>query len=254
MSKAPDIIKILNDSYKSKVRKKSTKKDKVIKPSMLGGKCLRKLYYIHNRVQEDHAFPLNVSRIVDLGNYVGELFNKQLSKIRIPYRDEKGEIPSYYGGFIKSEEFPVFSPELDIKVGFIDEVVVVEDKLWLLEYKSINARGYKELNGPKMAHHIQTNVYYKLFNDHLKNGDYKHIEALKGYEKAEGVIIIYYNKDNSYSKQYTIDTNPDFYAKIEKRVKLIQKHTKHKKLPSKKEDWCKSCSYRDKCEADFNDV
>ncbi len=219
-----------------------------IKPSILGSPCLRKIYYSYNKVPEDFGFPLENSRIANLGTTIGKMLADAFYKegIAIKFRKPDG---TYYTDFDGSDdfEFRVTCPDLGIKLGKIDVVAVLDDGLWLGEIKSINLNGYSKLTAPKPDHLIQGVLYLYLFNKALKDGEFAHIPELANFTKANGVRFLYYSKDKSEMKEFLVTTADDIFRQIVTKIQLVQKYSEDKELPPMAQDYCNTCAYRVKC-------
>lgn len=243
-----DLIKKFNEHVKSQRFEKAYKPDTFkIKPSMLGSKCLRKAFYACTETPEDYPMPLNVQRICKMGDAVGDMLTSEFRamKVLVDYYNKDGSIPQMFGR--ENREFPISDPDIYIKKGYIDGVFVLDGKLWLGEFKSINSNGYKFLNGPKLEHYYQGLVYLYVFNKLLAQGEYEHIKELEPFDKAEGIIFLYVNKDTSTMKQFVATKDDKFFAHIVDRIMALRKFKEANQLPPGTEDWCKSCNWRDKC-------
>ena len=238
--------KIFNEAVRRKPKGKS-KRPPAFKPSMLGSPCMRKIYYSYNKTPEEKAFPIGTQRIVELGTAIGDHLYEVYKKagIAIDYVDENGNIPIVFGK--PNPEFPINSPELEIPIGYIDMTGFIDGKLWLSEFKSINSRGYSNLDAPKPGHLIQGIIYLYIFNKLLKDGAYSHIEELAGIEKAEGMRFLYYNKDSSNMREYTITTADEIFKSIVTKIMTIKAHTENDTLPDKTSDYCNSCPWAKRC-------
>lgn len=243
------LIDVYNRSCKREADANPKKGTPSIKPSMLGSPCIRKIFYSYNKVPEDIGFPLANARIANLGTAIGKMLADAFYKegIGIKFRKPDG---TYYKDFDGSDdfEFRVSSPDLDVKLGKIDLVFKLDDGLWLGEFKSIKADGYAELVGPKPDHLIQGVLYLYLFNLALKSGEFAHIEELKGIEKANGVRFLYYNKDKSELKEFTVTVADQVFVQIVTKIELVKDYSKRQELPPKTPDYCRTCSWNKKCE------
>lgn len=241
-----DLIKKFNDKVRAKANSRPFDPSVFkIKPSMLGSKCLRKAFYACTEVPEDYPMSMEVKRICKMGDAVGEMLTKEFRElgVLIDYYSPDKEKPAF------SKEFPISDPDLFIKRGFIDGVFVIDGKLWLGEFKSINSNNYKGLTKPKTEHYYQGITYLYTFNNLLAKGEYSHIKELAGFKRAEGIIFLYVNKDNSYMKQFVVTGDAQFFESLVQRIYFLRESYEQKTLPPKTEDWCKSCSWRDKCAA-----
>ena len=224
-----------------------------IKPSMVGSKCFRQVYYSSAGVPEDYPFPLSGKKRMKLGEAIHNMLHDVFSeaKILVDYYNEDGTKRKDPNG--KDDlEFPISSIELFIKKGKIDAVYIIDGELWIGEYKSINQKGFLELMGPKQDHMIQAIIYFYVFNQLLKEGKFKHIKELDGFEKAKGIKFLYINKDDTEFKEYLV-TNTDYvFEQVVEKIMTIKHHYDNKILPPKTPNYCNSCNWRDKCKRNYN--
>ena len=226
-----------------------------IKPSMLGSKCLRKVYYSSASVPEDYPFDLQGKKRMALGDAIHSMLHDTFKKagILIEYYNPDGSINMDWKNPTKEDrEFPLVCPDIFIKKGKIDAVMVIDGELWLGEYKSINMRGFESLNGPKDDHIVQAVTYWYVFNKLLSEGAFAHIKELQGHTRAKGVRWLYVNKDDTSMKEYSLTQGDDVFAKIVEKIVKIHGMFETKTLPPKTEDWCRSCNWRTKCSKNFN--
>lgn len=244
-----DLTSIYNRSCKRAISTK--KRTPSIKASMLGSPCLRKNFYSYNNVTEDIPFPLENARIANLGTAIGKMLTEAFIKegIVIKFRKPDGTYhldddgnPDY--------EFRIACPELGIKMAKIDLTFVLDDGLWLGEFKSIHTDGYSDLVGPKPDHTIQGVLYLYLFNKALREGEFKHIPELANFTKANGVRFIYYNKNKSVSKEFVITSADQLFRDIVTKIELIKDYSERSELPPKTPDYCSTCSWQKKCKND----
>jgi len=210
------------------------------------------VYYVYTKSPKEKGMDLKSSRIVELGNLVGDHFSAMLRKagILVDYRNEKGKIPLVFGK--PCEEFPIRSEKLGITFGFIDGVIVKEGVLTLAEYKSIGNDGYTGLSEPKPEHLIQGVTYLKVFNLMLRQGKFKHIKELDDFIRAEGITFLYYNKNTSYIKEFYIPEEDSMatFKEVVDRILYIQALNADTPLPEKTSFFCNGCAYQKRCEAD----
>lgn len=224
-----------------------------IKPSSLGSPCLRKSYYEAAQVKPDYPFDLSGKRRMALGEAIHDMLRDNFlkAKVLIDYYLPGGEIAKDQHGN-DNFEFPLKMEDLYIRKAFIDAVFVIDGQLWLGEYKSINLKGFTALMNPKSDHMIQGVTYLYVFNRMLAEGAFSHIEALKGFTKAEGVIFLYINKDDTTMKEFAVREADEFFGSIVKKIMDLKDAYDSKTLPPKTIDWCQTCSFRDKCKNNFN--
>ncbi len=228
------------------------------KPSDLGSKCFRKLYYAYYKVAKDTRIDAKGARIFETGNYYEDMVMSWFTGMdeHIPYRNLDGSIPKNRFTGELNPQFPISSTEWRIPKGYIDNVAVVKGELWLYEVKSCASFKYQDLTEPMDDHKVQTAIYFKTFNDHLKNGDYKHILELDGHEAAVGIKIMYINKDTSDIKLFITRTellNRQIQL-LDKKIGKANEFIDLKSLPPKTEDKCTYCSFAKKCKKDWNEV
>jgi len=229
------------------------------KPSEIGSKCFRKIYYSYFKVARDTKIDAKGARIFETGNYYEEMVMSWLidMKEHIAYRNKDGKIPNHWATGKPNPQFPISVSDWRIKKGYIDNVAIVDGELWLYEIKSSASYKYQELTGPMDDHKVQTAIYFKAFNDHLARGDFAHIPELKGWTTpAVGVKVIYVNKDTS-----DLELFPLKGEVLERSVKLVNSKVNKanefidkKELPPKTEDKCSYCPFAKKCKKDWNDV
>lgn len=222
------------------------------KPSSLGSPCLRKIYYSYLRVPEDYKPDLKGQLIFRLGDAYGEILCKTYREagILIDYVKEDGTYKTAIGGFGFDYEFPMRDKDLEIS-SKTDAVLLIDGKLWLGEWKSIGANGWKYLKDAKPEHKIQGAMYLYFFKEALRAGKFSHIPALQGITDVEGVIFLYWNKETNERRQYAYtDLSNEFESTIHKIV-TVKEYQARNELPPKTTDWCQSCSFRDKCAKNF---
>jgi len=234
------------------------------KPSSVGSKCLRKIYYGYYQFPEDNPPDARLLKIFDVGNYFEDILLSYLMGIgeHIPYRNKgNGKIPKQFGDPTKeNRQFPIKSPRWRIKKGFIDNVAIVNGEIWLYEIKSIKNDKYKKLKGQPLSDHlIQGSIYVQCFNDLLNAGEYSHVPELSGREgqKAKGIKYLYFNKDSQELAEFVILTKELTQVILDidnKIMTLNEKYIDPKLLPPKKNDYCPWCSWKDQCAASANYV
>lgn len=226
-----------------------------IKPSMLGSKCLRKVYYSSASVPEDYPFDLSGKKRMLLGDAIHSMLHDTFKKagILIEYYNEDGSINMDWKNPDKEDrEFHLVCPDIFIKKGKIDAVMIIDGELWLGEYKSINMKGFESLMAPKDDHIVQAVTYWYVFNKLLAEGKFKHIKELQGFTHAKGVRWLYVNKDDTSMKEFTMTQGDQIFTQIVEKIMKIHGAYETKTLPPKTKDWCQSCNWRDKCNKNFN--
>lgn len=234
-----------------------------IKPSVIGSPCMRKIYYASAGMDPDYGFDLSGKLRMKMGDAIEEMYVgviRESGKL-VEYHNPDGTIPRDFKGKNsdgtviwgdENRQFPISFPELFIKSGKIDIVVIIDGKLWIGEVKSINQKGFSGLMQPKPDHMIQGCSYYYIFNEHLKAGKYAHIKALEGFQKAEGVMYQYVNKDTTEVKEYVTTEQDEFFTQIVNKIIAVKEAYDTKTLPPKTPDFCGTCQYRDSCRKNRN--
>lgn len=222
---------------------------------MLGTPCMRKLYYSAAGVPEDYPFDLSGKKRMKLGDAIHEMLHSVYKQagILIEYYNPDGSRNKDWKDPAKEDlEFPLSCPDLYIKKGKIDAVLVMDGELWLGEYKSINMNGFAALTAPKPDHTIQAVTYWYVFNLLLSEGKFSHIKELAGFTKAKGVRWLYVNKDDTEMKEFTMTEGDATFTQIVNRITGIKQHYDTKTLPAKTPDYCRTCQWRDKCKKNYN--
>jgi CRISPR/Cas system-associated exonuclease Cas4 (RecB family) len=243
------LIKIFDKAIK---REPSTSTGRSMRPSSLGGKCLRKIYYAVNRVEKDYEDSDDLSRICKLGDAIHDM-------LKDAYR-KAGILIDYYSSSLgpsghmtnDEREFVISDADLEINKGKIDAIFNLDGVIWIGEFKSINAKGFDYLKHPKPEHIVQATIYYYVFNRMLAEGKYSQIGALAGFKKAAGIKFVYVCKDNAKMKEFTVNPSDTLFQEIVERIEYLKAIGPNDPLPPKTEDFCGNCSYREKCKANRN--
>lgn len=214
-----------------------------IKPSMLGSKCERQILYSATGVEPDVEFPLDAKKRMKLGDSIHSMLEEVFQKagILIKYYNPDGSIPKDHEGN-EDREFPIFCDELFIKKAKVDAVVVVDGKLYLAEYKSINLNGFSSLHAPKSDHLIQGVSYLYIFNKLLAEGWFKHIKELDGFTKAEGITFLYVCKDDTSMREFIVTNADQTFESIVNKIMRIKQYADTNTLPPCTPDWGRTCN------------
>lgn len=228
-----------------------------VKPSEVGSKCMRKIYYGTFKVPKDFDVAEDIKKMGKMGDGLGTILSNAYRNegILIDYANEDGSVPIKFGA--PNQEFPISCPELGIKSGFIDGVYIMNGELWLGEYKSCTDKAFPKLRKPKPPHLEQAIIYLFVFNKLLKEGKYKHIKALDGFTEAKGMRFVYVDRNNMVhflmkEYVYTIEEAKPIFAKTVEKITKLLEFTDRKELPPKTPDWCQSCPWRAKCAKNYN--
>ncbi len=246
------LIHIIDSTFQS-THGQPSKSKPAFRPSSLGSPCLRKIYYSYHRVPEDFGMPLNVLKIMKLGDSIHELISGSLRKagVLIDYTNPDGSVNKNKSGDGTDDfEFPLKDPDLELSAK-MDAIMIIDGELEIGEWKSINKDGFKKLKDPKPEHLVQGAMYLYVARVALARGDYSHIKELSGFETIKRVRFLYYCKDTSEMKEYILDDLSEAFAQTVDKMMKVKEHTSQGTLPNKTQDWCSSCSYRNKCAREF---
>lgn len=225
-----------------------------IKPSDLGSPSLRRIFYSYLRVTQDKKIEPKVKRIFDTGDAMHDMIRSWVkgAGLLIEFKDKTGKVPPDRWTGKPNPEFPISVPELDIKEGKIDAILLIDGKLWIGEFKSAKDSKFQPLDDAQDDHKIQANTYVHLFEFCLQRGDYAHIEELKGFTEVEGVIYLYINKDTSELREFIQPKSDSDLEEIVEKIAKIKEYVEKKKLPPCACEPKKWCPYYAKCCKNFN--
>lgn len=221
------------------------------RPSSLGTPCLRKLFYSYLRVEEDFKAPPQLKKYAALGNVAHDMLSEYFRNagVLIDYHNKDGSPPKDRWNPGKYDfEFPLKDKDLEMSAK-IDAVLIIDGKLWLGEWKTATVNSFNKLHAPKPEHKIQGSTYVYTFNKALAEGKYSHIKQLDGFEKAEGIIFLYLNKDDHSLKEFclTAEQCQETFQQTVGKIIEVKNHCNNNTLPPKTQDWCNSCPWRTKC-------
>ena len=225
------------------------------KPSTFGSECLRKLYYEYFKVEKDVGFDVRTSGIFELGKAIETMVMEWMTAIGevVPYHNPDGSVPMGKDGK-PNTQFPISLEPWRIKRGYIDNIAILDGKLWIYEIKSSASFKYQGLDEPMYAHKVQTACYYLAATIHLAKGDWGHIQALQGVQEVAGVKLLYYNKDTSDMRVFTL-LEPEILEtmqEIEEKINRIIPYLDNRILPPATEDKCRYCNFAKKCKIGWN--
>ena len=196
-----EFLKLLNEHLKGKM---SPHRGQVFYPSALGSTCDKYLYASFNGLLPWEDLDPRIKRIFDVGASLEDRMDKYFTKM----------------GIVKAREMPLKmdSPPISGRLDFLiyhptrGEVV--------LELKSINDRGFKELkSSPKHDHFIQLQIYLNML------------------DKDYG-IVLYENKNDQNLKAFKVDRDVGVWNTLLERCFAIMGMSA---LPEKctGDTWCK---------------
>ena len=162
-------IKLIVDVISKPRPKPKTKSKPAFKPSALGTPCHRKIFYSYNRVDEDYEATPQLKQYGRLGDAAGTRIAQSLrdAGVLIDYYDEKGKPVKKFGKI--NLEFPLKDKDLEIS-AMIDAVTILDNQLWLGEFKTIGKFPFDKLFQPKPEHLFQGACYLYIFKRALKDG------------------------------------------------------------------------------------
>lgn len=227
-----------------------------VKPSSIGIPCLRYLLYECMRVTPDFSKSLELLWYGEAGSAYHTFLQKDLKKALaaeghkfIEYKTIKeGRVPKSRYGDGLNPEFLIRSKKLQVKRGYIDGVLIIDNELWILEIKTASPNSMKALRKPKDEHLAQGHFCLNLFNMNLRMGYYSHIRELKGWGPAKGVIFFYVDRNSpAIQKEFRVLLDKDVMKQLVNKVQFLQKASVSKKLPPKSQHFCYNCEFRKKC-------
>jgi len=242
------LIELIHNEIGKPEKQSKKKRSPAFRPSYLGSPCLRKVYYSYLRVPEDFGASVDLKKYGIAGNAAHERISEYLRNqgVLIDYYNEKGKPVKRFG---KTDlEFPLKDKDLEVSAK-IDAVMNIENKLWLGEWKTISKFPFSKLTMPKPDHLIQGAMYVFLFNKALEDGVYSHIRELEGFTKVEGIRFVYECRDNFQYKEFAISQLDEVFASTIQKMFFIKDCIRKKTLPPTFNDFCKTCSWRLKCQS-----
>jgi hypothetical protein len=145
---------------------------------------------------------------------------------------------NFYGHCDQILDFSKFDPAMFSQGNAVDVLFRVEDlpkKPIVLDMKSINSYSFKSKleNGPSLVYKTQLVIYSNILD--LDYG-----------------ILIYENKDDSSTKIYKVERNPEMWLKIKEQAYKLNEMSKDKLLPpprplSKDSYDCRYCEFQSIC-------
>lgn len=236
------------------------------RPSSLGTICQRAIFYSFWRVPADDEFEASNYKTFQIGDAYHDLLKKWVRNKGhlIDYVDKKGKTPVNWFTKEPDPEFPVSDEDLQIPKAKMDGVGIIDGKLWVYEFKSINDGGFNgktypsgfilpPLAGPKREHLRQAMMYPYLLEQGLENGEFKHIKELKDFKEVEGVIFLYVNKNDGEFKEFVLKKDYKVFSEVITDIVNTQEHNDKKTLPPKNtKENCRFCNWEKKCKKKFN--
>lgn len=145
---------------------------------------------------------------------------------------------NFHGHCDQILDFSRFDPSMFKKGNAVDVLFKAEDlpkKPIVLDMKSINSFGFRSKleHGPSLVYKTQLVIYCNVLD--LEYG-----------------ILIYENKDDSSTKVYKVDRNPDLWQTVVKQANALNDMVAEKLLPpprplAKTDSDCRYCEYQSIC-------
>ena len=189
-------------------------------PSQLG-RCLRAMWFDHFKAPKPQkvtgAELLRTHMTFETGTYVGVVFQNLCER----------------AGYLTAREVPIMDAGLKI-LGHADGTLRIDKVNYILEIKTINARNFSLLSGPKDDHKRQCHAYMKAL-------------------KMNFAIVVYLEKDRHGVKEYLVEFDDDYYSEfVEKRINAHFKSLRTRKPPEREgmspaSDICKWCAFQQVC-------
>ncbi len=176
------------------------------------GRCPRSIWYNFKKFPRKEM-DARVMRVFENGDYTHMRIMSSLFSV----------------GAVKAIEV---SLEEDIVHGRCDGIVVIDNKPYVLELKSINSFGFKKLEAPKPEHIKQLMLYLHYF-------------------KIQGGIFLYENKDTQALKEFQISYDKEMAERLIENFRILKHMIEENILPPAPPDideWeCKFCDFLDEC-------
>lgn len=195
--------------------------------STLGG-CLRSQHYAANGVEPTNPFEPRLYRIFEQGHVIANVLYSKLQASGL-FDSIEFEVP------VKWEEMN-FSGNIDILVKWKGE-----DRLEVIELKSMNSRGFSYLKGPKAEHAVQAASYALC----LENRDGAKVDSR----------VVYVSKDDFRIAEYAVGR--EWYDKAKRVLVVGNKFLSQGRMPwplpiadgeSVNKKWpCAGCQWLTKC-------
>lgn len=204
-----------------------------IHPSQLPHPCLLKVYNEMMGKEAKEKLEARTMLIFDMGHAVHDMLQG--------YGRMGAWGPVYTDEARLTAELQEFSEELMIE-GHADaeNILTIDDipdspyayEVGLIhEYKTINSNGFEKLTRPKPEHKVQAMVYSACLNRPI-------------------VVYLYMNKNDSNLSDYPVAFDPEMWANIEGKARLLKKHFVEQTPPPATTGFhCQQCAYVYDCKA-----
>jgi len=218
------------------------KKKKGVHPSGISHPCLKSLYYSFHRMPRKPKDP-RIIKILDNGTSMHERYNH--------YAQE--------AGILIAKDMRLIHEEYRVR-SYLDQLVLIDNKLLIIELKSMNNDKFNKLMGrPLDAHRQQLQMYMWLINELFINKNYLEedkwiFDKYKDYFPITKSIIVVENKNNQFVEEFSIKYDEELMQSILKTIKKLFSYVDNNKLPQrgfdKDSQECRWCDYNKICWGD----
>lgn len=208
-----------------------------IHPSQLPHPCLLRIYKEMVGEVGQEKIEARTQMIFDLGHAVHRMFQN--------YGEAGAWGPIYKKEVEISADYQRLAEQLMLEGhADADNILVIDDipnspiyEVGLVhEYKSINTNGYEKLNAPKPEHKQQALIYSAALNRPI-------------------VVYLYLNKNDSSLKDFPVAFNPELWARIENKARILNDHFDRGVAPEGTTGYhCQQCAYAFECPAYRRDM
>lgn len=263
------LIRLQDKVLDTERRNRKLPKKRRFAPYFIGFPCARKVQYMYTLTPPDYPMGMegcwHAKSGIQHHVWMRELLHKAFEGTKhklIDYITPKGK--TLWNPYDKcyDYEFPLVRKKFKIPKAKLDGVIIIDGELWLVEYKTATKNAFEKwLTKPKDDHMQQGLICWQIFNHNLKASKFDHIEDLRGFKAAKGVIFLYILKDSPYyRKEFPVLGNTAVSSEILEVLhdKMYRVQTASKKgelLPIPKKPpinyFCKNCDFRDKCADEY---
>jgi hypothetical protein len=174
---------------------------------------------------------------------------------------QKDKCPHCGGTHFLYKEVPVVAklPNcVDPVNGHADGLIIIRNRWYLLEIKTIKSNALKWMKGAMDKHVKQAQIYCELIRQRLVP-----VPFGTTIPTPEKILILYISKNDSELRDYIVDADPDFAREQMKRPVVVEKALAFRELPEKLPECTKlsdkraqKCAVRHRCfeRFDFEDL
>ncbi|GBD33892.1 hypothetical protein HRbin34_00193 [bacterium HR34] len=178
------------------------------------GRCPRSIFFKFKNVPREEM-EARLLRLFEHGDYI------QMQILNILFSL----------GIVRASE--IYIPPNEIITGRADAIITLNDKLYVVDFKSINSMLFKKLDAPKEENVNQIQLYMHYF-------------------KIPRGILLYMDKDTSDIKEFILEYDKELCEKLINDLKKLKKNIEEnivpERLPDYPDNWqCKHCPFREIC-------